>query len=268
MPMLRYGIIGYPIGVLSVLSVLRREDLKPSGWHWPKRIALVAIILMTLGAGCVAFLLPTVAAYACPRCYGLQRVTGGLFVDPVMSVEDRADLQGAVSQAAAQVAAFYGSFDRRPRLLACATKECDHRLGGKGAKAETYGTLFIRLSADGLNRTILAHEFSHVELHARIGLSQFAAGVIAAWFDEGLAVIVSDDVRYLKPGVTSAARCSAEPAEDLPTTPYEWGSLAGKTHELYAQAACRVMKWMEANGGKAGLLAAISQVADGTRQLP
>jgi hypothetical protein len=93
-------------------------------------------------------------------------------------------------------------------------------------------------------------------------------GAIPAWFDEGLAVIVAADARYLRSGTTSATRCSAEPGGDLPSSPFKWGPAAGKTPGLYAQAACRVMRWMEENDGKVGLRAAISQVAEGTRRLP
>jgi len=242
--------------------------LEPSGRRWPKRTVLIATVLVTLAIGCLPFVSPAVAAYACPSCYGLQRVTGSLFVDPAMSVEDRTRLQEVVALAAVQVADFYGSFDRQPTVLACATEECDRKLGGKGARANTYGTTFIRLSPRGLNQTILAHEFSHVELHARIGGFRLLMGAIPAWFDEGLAVIVSDDARYLRPGATSATRCLAEPDGDLPSSSFQWGPAASKTPSLYAQAACRVMRWMEENGGQVGLRAAISQVADGTRRLP
>jgi hypothetical protein len=242
--------------------------LERSGRRWPKRLVLIAIVLVILGIACVAFLSPGEAAYVCPSCYGLQRVTGGLFVDPAMSVEDRTKLQEVITRATVQVAGFYGSFDRQPILLACATEECDRRLGGKGARANTYGTTFMRISPRGLDQTILAHEFSHVELHSRIGVFRLLTRAIPAWFDEGLAVIVSGDARYLGPGTTSATRCLAEPEGDLPSSPFRWGPAAGKTPGLYAQAACRVMRWMEENGGKAGLAAAISQVADGTRRLP
>jgi hypothetical protein len=107
-----------------------------------------------------------------------------------------------------------------------------------------------------------------VELHSRTGQFRLLTRAIPAWFDEGLAVIVSDDARYLGPGTTSATRCLAEPHGDLPSSPFQWGPAAGKTPGLYAQAACRVMRWMEANGGKTGLRDAVSQVADGTRRLP
>jgi len=211
---------------------------------------------------------PAMAAYVCPSCYGLESVTSNLFVEAAMPAADRTMLRETVARAAKQVATFYGSFDRQPTVLACETAACDHRLGGRGARATTFGTLFIRLSPRGVDQTILAHEFSHVEFHARVGDYRFLTGTVPAWFDEGLAVIVSNDERYLGPGETSAARCRAEPYADLPSSPFRWAAESGKTHSLYAQAACRVMRWMEANGGTAGLQMAMRQVAEGTRQLP
>ena len=93
--------------------------LEPSGRRWPKRTVLIATVLVTLAIGCLPFVSPAVAAYACPSCYGLQRVTGSLFVDPAMSVEDRTRLQEVVALAAVQVADFYGSLTgSRPFLRA------------------------------------------------------------------------------------------------------------------------------------------------------
>jgi hypothetical protein len=57
---------------------------------------LIAAVFVILGTAYVVFLLPAVAAYACPSCYGLERVTGGLFVDPAMSIEDRRMLQETI----------------------------------------------------------------------------------------------------------------------------------------------------------------------------
>jgi hypothetical protein len=222
------------------------------------RIALVAAaVLAMLAMGSIAFLSPAIAAYACPGCYGLERTANRLFVDRAMSTEDRTNLEDIVARAATQVADFYGSFDHRPTILACATELCDRRLGGKGARANTYGTTLIRLSPRGLNQTILAHEFSHFELHARIGILRQLSGALPAWFDEGLAVIVSDDARYVGRGATTGMRCLAEPTGDLPSNPLQWGPVAGSTPGLYAQAACRVIRWMEVNGGKEGLRSAI-----------
>jgi hypothetical protein len=231
-------------------------------------VTQVGVVSIVLIVGGVVAAWPAMAAYMCPSCYGLEPVTHDLFVESAMPAADRVTLRKAVEAAAAEVSTFYGSFDHRPTVLACETAACDHRLGGRGARATTFGTLFIRLSPRGLNSMILTHEFSHVEFHARVGDVRLLTGTVPAWFDEGLAVIVSNDARYLRPGVTSETRCLAEPAADLPSSPFQWSSESGKTPDLYAQAACRVMRWLDANGGVPGLRAAMQGVADGSRSLP
>ncbi len=245
--------------------------MRRSKWRWPKRIGLLVGALAALGVASVPFILPALAAYACPACYGLERVTSTLYVEAAMPEQDRATLRDTIAGAQAQVAGFYGSFEGHPTLLACATEACDRKLGGRGARATTYTTFggsFIRAAPRGLNGTILSHEFSHVELHRRIGAWKLFREAVPAWFDEGVAVIVSDDGRYLKPGMEGAQRCSVQPDGPLPESPFKWAPAAGKIHTLYAQAACAVLQWMDANGGRPGLLAALAKTADGERTLP
>ncbi len=228
----------------------------------------IAIAIAGLLFCSVPFVQPAIAAYACPGCYGMTQLSARIYVEQGMSASDHAKIRDIVGCASRRVERFYGSFDRRPILLICATKACDRRTGGRGARAETYGSVFIRVSPRGINETILAHEFSHVEMHARFGPWRILQGALPAWLDEGVAVVVSEDERYLAPGATAAARCRAEPDGDARVGFFAWGSVAAKTPSLYAQAACRVMRWMEANGGRSGLLAALAETAEGKRQLP
>lgn len=224
------------------------------------QIAIVSVVVVIVGGVIVA--LPAMAAYVCPSCYGLEPVSSSLFVESAMSAADRTTLRETVAEASERVATFYGSFDRRPTVLACATEACTRRLGGRGARATAFGTLFVRTSPRGLDQTILAHEFSHVEFHARVGDYRFLTGSVPAWFDEGLAVVVSNDARYLGAGATSRTRCLADPDGDLPSNPFRWAQEvedSGRSRTMYAQAACRVMRWMEANGGKTGLLAVLQR---------
>ena len=86
--------------------------------------------LAALGAASVPFILPALAAYACPACYGLERVTSTLYVEAAMPAQDRAKLQDTIVAAEARVAGFYGSFEGHPTLLACMTEACDRKLGG------------------------------------------------------------------------------------------------------------------------------------------
>ncbi len=245
---------------------MRRSKLR-----WLRGIGIAAAALVALGMASVPFVAPALAAYACPSCYGLERVTPTLYTEAAMPAPERARLRDAIAAAEARVAAFYGSSGERPVLLACMTEACGRRLGGRGARATAYTTFFgtfIRATPRGLNETVLAHEFSHAELHGRVGAWKLLMEAVPAWFDEGVAVIVSDDGRYLKQGGAGARRCAAEPDGTLPRSHFKWGSVAGKTPGLYAKAACAVLTWMDANGGRPGLLAALGETADGKRTLP
>ena len=158
--------------------------------------------------------------------------------------------------------------NRSRQSLFAKTSDCDRRTGGYGALGETYLSLFIRMSPRGIDQTFLAHELSHTELHARVGARKYLMSALPAWLDEGIAVIVSDDERYLRPDAAGASRCRAEPVDDLRLGVFERGRIAATTPGLYAQAACRALRWMDANGGKAGLLAAVAGIADSGRIIP
>jgi hypothetical protein len=233
-----------------------------------KRVTQLGIVCIFLVVGGVVVAWPAMAAYVCPACYGLEPVTSDLLVESAMPAAERESLRETVAEAAEQVSLFYGSFEHRPTILACHTDACDHRLGGSGARATTFGTLFIRVSPRGLNQTVLAHEFSHVEFHSRLGALQLLTGSVPAWFDEGLAVLVSNDPRYVGSGITSETRCLAEPEGEMPSSPFQWAVKSGKTPILYARAACRVTRWLDANGGVAGLKLAMQATAQGSRSLP
>ena len=182
-----------------------------------------------------------------------------------MPEPDRLHLIAEVAAARAQVAQALGPGRGHLRLLACQSAGCDRRLGGRGAAAVTYSLgpfAVVRISPRGLSTTILAHELTHVALHARMGVAGQLADRLPAWADEGLAVLVSDDPRYLAPG-TGADRCRKTPRPDLPETAGDWLRLAAQERDIYAEAACAMLRWMAENGGWAGVWA----VVDGTRSL-
>jgi hypothetical protein len=235
----------------------------------PRAVArALSIAATTIGLAVVALAwsYPAIGAAACARCYGMEWLEGGIVVDAAMPQPLRSALLQGAAQAQITVGTFFDGFDRVPIVVACSTDTCDRRLGGRGARATTMSTpafTVVRVSPRGIDPTILVHEYAHVELHRRIGVLNLLRGAIPAWFDEGVAVIVSEDARYLKPGLTAAQRCMAEPRSELPASPWEWGPLAGRDHSLYADAACRVLRWMETNGGRAGLLVALDAAGRG-----
>lgn len=230
-----------------------------------------AMLVGAVALGGMAYAYPALAAPLCPSCYGMEAAAPRVIVDRAMPEAMRAGLLRDAATARAEVQAFYGAFDRTPFLIACSTEDCDRRMGGRGARAVTLSTplaTIIHASPRGLNPVIVTHEFSHVELHRRIGVWALLSGAFPAWFDEGVAVLVSGDERYLKPGTAPAERCVRQTDAPLPADPSDWNVRAGKEPMIYADAVCRVLQWMAANGGKDGVMRTLEAVAGGAAFAP
>jgi len=229
---------------------------------WSKRIAGAAAVLIVAGAAVTLWTQPVLAALICPSCFGFERLSAAIYVERGMSDTERMQFRQAMAQGTERVARFYGGLTDAPIVLACATDACSQRLGGGSSRGAAYLTVALRLAPLGLNPVIIAHERSHIELHGRLGLFKFMTGAIPSWFDEGVAVVVSDDPRYLRPA-GDGDRCLAAPGSALPQTLRGWRRAAGRQHDLYAQAACRVARWMEAHGGESAVTALVERVRDG-----
>jgi hypothetical protein len=246
----------------------------PRHWFW--LLVRIAAAVALIGTASLPFAAPTIAAAACPSCYGMQPIGENVFVDAAMSDNAKRNLQNTISAAEIPIATFFGSVSSRRVILACGNEDCETRLksrleGAARVRAFAYdagGYAVIRFSPRGLSRVIIAHELTHVEVHERIGFLNHMRGAFPAWFDEGLAVLLSDDPRYLRPGRTAAERCQPTPDGELPSTPLAWDEMAGKSEWIYAKAACEVMRWMDANGGKEGVLSSLAKVAVGERFIP
>lgn len=111
----------------------------------------------------------------------------------------------------------------------------------------------------------MLHELSHIELNARLGYIRAAFGGVPVWFDEGVAVIVSDDPRYLLPKYSAGTRCRYKPDGPLPSDEREWRHSGALANEIYGIAACRVLGWMDANGGMSAVGVLIAATARGER---
>jgi hypothetical protein len=69
------------------------------------------------------------------------------------------------------------------------SEACYKRFGGMGSMAKVYGNRIL-ISPRGLNGHFIAHEWSHAELRKRLTLSGYFR--LPSWFDEGVAVAVSE----------------------------------------------------------------------------
>lgn len=215
------------------------------------RWTLGGIVVAILAAGMLALTYPSVAAATCPGCYGLTRVSEAVYSERSLTAEQKAQLVGLAVAARRQVEVFYGDRKSEPRLIACFTDECYDRLGGGGEKGVAVLNRAVMLSPRGLNSVIASHEMAHVELHRRLD------GEVPQWFDEGLAVVVSDDPRYL------GEHCGVPFDGPLPETLSAWLDAARADQQVYSKAACRVQRWLDANGGRDAVLTLIDQINNG-----
>ena len=116
----------------------------------------------------------------------------------------------------------------------------------------------LLLSPRGLNAVITSHELTHIELHHRIG-SFRSWRTIPAWFDEGLAVLVSEDPRYSDEAWLKITNngLNAPELKDI-------GRMLGRGDWLlvYGTARREVGRWYQ-RVGCAGLALLIANVKDG-----
>jgi hypothetical protein len=191
--------------------------------------------VVALLAAVLAF--PSVAATTCPGCFGLERVRPGLYVEPGLTAAQYLQVTDAVDEGTRRVKAYFGDLRSDPYVLVCLTEECYARVGGGRERGIAVLSRAVMLSPRGIDPVIAAHELTHVELRARLG-----TGAVPQWFDEGLAVLVSNDPRYLLPE-GARDRCRIAPTGPLPQSLDDWLRAAGADADVYAQAACRVSRW-------------------------
>ena len=145
--------------------------------------ALLALLLS--GCGGIAGL-----KLLAPETHGLESVSPSLYVETGTDSETRRRLLQDIDRAEQAVEAAYGSVQSHPIIHVCITESCYATFGGYGSRAKVYGGRLILISPRGSNWHYIANEWSHAELHARLSLA--ALWRLPQWFDEGIAVAVSE----------------------------------------------------------------------------
>lgn len=124
-----------------------------------------------------------------PENFGLVQIDKNIYIEAGANEEAKAKIISAASKAEVNIRSAYGSVKSQPTVHACITEECYSSFGGMGSIAKVYGD-HILLSPRGLNWHFLAHEWSHSEISTR--LTFFAWKRMPQWFDEGVAVVISE----------------------------------------------------------------------------
>jgi hypothetical protein len=237
-----------------------------SPYHWKgsmkKRAPIVLIAMFAAAAGAIAMAIafPALFAMACPRCFGFDQISSDVWVHR-SSASLGENVPSLIGSARHDLSRFFGPLVSHPRILVCSDDVCFRRLGGGGARAIAVLDIGLLISARGIDPVIFRHELSHAELHARLGIFRTVTKEVPQWFDEGLAVNVSDDLRYLRPE-GSVDRCLIEPTGPLPETRTKWTETA-ENRPMYAEAACLVSRWLNKDAGPRRLRHLIEALASG-----
>lgn len=124
-----------------------------------------------------------------PESFGLTPIAPNIYVEKGMDNSIQVEIREGTGKAKEAIHAAYGSVNSRPKIHACATEKCYEAFGGRGEMAKVFGDRIL-LSPRGLNWHLIAHEWSHSEMSTR--LTTFAWKGMPQWFDEGVAVAVSE----------------------------------------------------------------------------
>jgi hypothetical protein len=241
---------------------LRRRPLR--AWR------LAVLILLPGFVGCSAW---SSWRMWVPEASGLQRIDARLHVEPVLSATQVADLQIQIERGRARIEQFYGSVTTQPTIVACGTPDCSARFGSRGDRAAALGASAIRLSHNGRAWPLIAHEWSHAEVYARVG-GWWTARRIPRWFDEGLATVVADEAQHSPANWAEIGRrgFATPPMSDLLTFA-QWGQALQRYGEtrpddpdnlriVYSAAAAEVRPWL-ACAGPGGVLKLLDALREG-----
>jgi hypothetical protein len=143
-----------------------------------------------------------------------------------------------------------------PRIVMCSSDACRARFGNLDHGGLTVANHVVFVSGRGITPEVLLHELVHAETHARVGLAALALGRLPAWFDEGLAVIVSGDTRFLR-SVAPAEIRRVRQARHFT----QWSRFAAEPDRAYAAAAA--VEALRTRIGDAGLKRVVARIGAG-----
>jgi hypothetical protein len=232
----------------------------------PGAYGSVGFILVCLGifmSGCSSL---KQARLLEPERYGMEQIGTRVYVDRAVPEEKRQALLDGYAEASSRVRAVYGSTHTDPMVLGCTDRDCIKRFGGRGDGFAAYKvspSILLSLKVYGPGE--LAHEWSHVELAARIGDMQ----TIPMWFHEGLATVVGAIPRHSEAIYQKAvARGYPIPPLDDLRTIKQWDASFKKypnpkgLNVVYATAGHAVGIWFE-HVGQQGLIEFIEAMKSG-----
>jgi len=208
-----------------------------------------------------------------PEWFDMEPIASRVFVDKEMPPAQRKRALELVAESEQRLVRYYGNVASTPKLFFCSTETCFRSFGGSTNRAKTFGDYGSLFSPRGLSVPILSHERSHSELYSRTG-GFLTMRRVPSWFDEGLAVAVSEEPTHAE-SVCEEARKDGVPLPSLAEldSKSQWLEAVRKYRNpelnpknlaiVYATAGCEVRSWLRRVGGP-GFRSFIEQMRSGT----
>ncbi|HTP51853.1 MAG TPA: hypothetical protein VMK42_14255 [Anaeromyxobacteraceae bacterium] len=212
----------------------------------PKRRAVAGFLVAAVIGGLAMLVMAcswvrSVALLA-PPWAGFAEVAPDIWVERGADASTREKALLAAREARARIERFYARPEGHPILLACGTFNCFRWHGGIGHGTTYFGNRVL-LSPLAVNPVKAAHEFSHVELSARVGALR-ALLRVPSWFDEGLAVLVSEDPVFAEDRwLVETSGGATAPALDQLASMADWLAATRAHLPAYGTARHEVAAW-------------------------
>ncbi|HEY3381507.1 MAG TPA: hypothetical protein VGK32_07050 [Vicinamibacterales bacterium] len=114
-----------------------------------------------------------------------------LYADPAIPADVRVTLERETVRARQRVKALFGDVRSRPLIVAVSSPRYARLFGGSltgtGLTHLSVVGSWILLSPRGFNADVIAHEWTHAEMRARVRTVRYEA-IIPLWFNEGVAM--------------------------------------------------------------------------------
>lgn len=230
----------------------------------PRRLTALVFVLMSIALAWLLYSEPHLRTYLCPACSGFREVAPQIYVDQqATDAQIDAALQD-LATAEGMVLDFYQERMSDSVWLLCLSGDCGVRIPPLPL-AMAYMNLFVFVYPDGATPTILAHELAHAELHERVGSNRrFFSQAVPTWFDEGLAVYISQDTRYLNVEDGVVTGCTAGDWPQPPSDQRTFRRLgATEAEAIYTASACQVIDWLDHHGGAEAVVSLLGEIRAG-----
>ncbi len=162
----------------------------------------MVLIGLTVAASVAYAAVPTPYRAMTPTFFGAAHIGGPLYTDAPKRAEELRELY---KESRSNVSGKLGAFRHDPaRVILCTTTDCQRRFGF-GTRGLALGKQAILLGPKGINAMILTHELVHIHIKADVTARDYVAPRFPAWFDEGLATLLSEDPRLTRYAPEDAA---------------------------------------------------------------